>query len=118
LTQSGALNEAKKRLKTRDCLIFDENRCGCFVTVSQLETLCGDFGTRWRENNLMTFLTYNMRGGNVNPTLPDGTQPNGLMISRAPPEPPLCNAPRPLDNAGETDNLSADELVMARHPAK
>jgi hypothetical protein len=54
---SSALNKAEKMIqKTGDCLIFHENRCGCFVTVSQLETLGDDFWTRCRTNNLIVYI--------------------------------------------------------------
>jgi len=53
----------------------------------------------------------------VNSALPDDMQPNGWMKFRAAAEHPFCSAPLQPDNAGETDNLAADESATARHPA-
>jgi hypothetical protein len=52
-----------------------------------------------REKFYNFLITYIVRGGNINSTLPSGTQPNAWPISRVAPELLLGNAPRPSDSA-------------------
>ena len=67
---------------------------------------------------VLVFYRTRVGGTNVNSTLPDGTPPRDRMISRAAPEFPPGNAPRPSGSADETDSPAADGSVTARRPAK